>query len=131
MSNNSLEVKKENIFTKIVSFFKNLFGGKKQENIVSENIINEEQKNEKVNTQSDFLDYIRVNKEEKEDPELLRIQEMLEKNEISPASISDEALNEITQMYERQVSNLKKDLEDKKTKINYLKYKLNSPKTNM
>ncbi len=128
MSNNSLEVKKENIFSKIANFFKNLFGSKKQENLVSENVVKEETKERK---ESDFLESIRINKEEKDDPELLRIQEQLEKNEISVFSISDDALHDIKEICDRQVSNLAKELDNKKTELNYLKFKLNNSQTNM
>lgn len=121
MKNNSLIVKEESIFSKIVGFFKRLFG--KEEVVVApivEQKISEEKK--VSNRESDFLSYIQIDK--KENPELMELQRKFEAKEILMSEMSNEQLIELTALYNRQTNELKREIENKKTRIGMLKFKL-------
>ena len=122
MKNNSLIVKEENIFSKIIGFFKKIFGKKEvvEAPIVEEKI---EKEDKKINNrESEFLRYIQINK--KEDPELLELQRKFEAKEILMREMTDEQLIELTALYKRQIEDINRDIENKKTRIGMLKFKV-------
>ena len=136
MKNDYLIEKKENIFTKILDFFKRLF---KKENLnkninenslnnISDSISNNMEKNdygykdERSGEESEFLNYLRIDK--KEDPALLELQSKFENKEVLMSELSDEELIKLNELYIRQIDNMKRELENKKTKIGMLKFKL-------
>ena len=121
MKNNSLIVKEESIFSKIVGFFKRLFG---KEEVVVAPIVEEKISEEKKvsNRESDFLSYIQIDK--KENPELMELQRKFEAKEILMSEMSNEQLIELTALYNRQTNELKREIENKKTRIGMLKFKL-------
>lgn len=121
MKNNSLIVKEESIFSKIVGFFKRLFG---KEEVVVAPIVEEKISEEKKvsNREPDFLSYIQIDK--KENPELMELQRKFEAKEILMSEMSNEQLIELTALYNRQTNELKREIENKKTRIGMLKFKL-------
>ena len=122
MKNNSLIVKEENIFSKIIGFFKKIFGKKEvvEAPIVEEKI---EKEDKKINNrESDFLRYIQINK--KENPELLELQRKFEAKEILMREMTDEQLIELTALYKRQIEEINRDIENKKIRIGMLKFKV-------
>lgn len=124
MENKYLQVKKESIFTKFVNFIKGIFGKK-----VDQKITPQVQSIEFKEKKSDFIKEIRLNKEENKG--LLELQRKYENNEIDLSVMSDEEIHELNLLYKRQVSDLKKTLEDKKTQLDIMKRRVNTYSTNM
>jgi len=124
MENKYLQVRKESIFTRFVNFIKGIFGKKVEQEIPApvETIENKDVK-------SNFFDEIRINKEE--DKELLDLQSKYENNEIDLCVMSNEEIHELNSLYKRQVSDLKKKLDDKKTQLAIMKNRIKSYSANM
>lgn len=143
MKDKYLIEKKENIFTKILNFLKNLFKKDTKNNIEKSDIYsNEIYKNENQSSnynnyisestskkeeyttkyESDFLNYLRV--DNRENPELLELQRRFESKEILMSEMSEKDLIRLNDLYNRQINNMKRDLENKKTKVGMLKFKL-------
>lgn len=132
MKNDYLVERKESIFTKIFKFLRNLFKRNNQE----DNIDNNEEiigKNPEIDNNlksensideydSEFLAYLRVDK--REEPELLELQRKFENKEILMSDMSDIDLIRLNDLYNRQITKMKNDLENKKTKVGMLKFKL-------
>lgn len=115
---------KENIFTKFINFIKRMFGKEEPKQIPTktEVIAKQEQK-------SNFLDELRLYKEE--NPTLLKLQNQYEKSEIDLCVMSNEQIHDLSALYKRQVAELKKKLNDKKTELSIMQDKINSYSTNM
>lgn len=124
MENKYLQVRKESIFTKFINFIKGIFAKKVEQEIPTkiETIENKDVK-------SDFLNNIRIYKEENK--ELLDLQNKYENKEIDLAVMSDEEVHELNLLYKRQISDLKKNLEDKKTQLSIMKHKIKNYSANM
>ena len=124
MENKYLQVRKESIFTRFVNFIKGIFGKKVEQGIPApvETI-------EKKDVKSNFFGEIRINKEE--DKELLELQSKYENNEIDLCVMSNEEIHELNSLYKRQVSDLKKKLDDKKTQLAIMKNRIKSYSANM
>ena len=115
MKNNKLIPYKENIFTKISTFFKKLFSRKKEyiEESVDENVIyNIQQK--KI-----FVENI-VIKENEEEKRLKELQLQYDKGEIDEEDISDEDMDRIIEMYERETEELNAETEKIKIHISQM-----------
>lgn len=142
MKDKYLIEKKENIFTKILNFLKNLFKKDTKNNIEKSDIYSNEiykdenqssnynnsisestSKEEEYTTkyESDFLNYLRV--DNRENPELLELQRRFESKEILMSEMSEKDLIRLNDLYNRQINNMKRDLENKKTKVGMLKFK--------
>ena len=115
---------KENIFTKFINFIKRIFRNEETKQIPAktEGIA-------KQDTKSNFLDELRLYKEE--DPTLLKLQNQYEKNEIDLSVMSNEQIHDLNLLYKRQVSELKKILNDKKTELSIMQHKIKSYSANM
>ena len=143
MKDKYLIEKKENIFTKILKFLKNLFKKDTKNNIEKSDIYSNEiykdenqssnynnsisestSKEEEYTTkyESDFLNYLRV--DNRENPELLELQRRFESKEILMSEMSEKDLIRLNDLYNRPINNMKRDLENKKTKVGMLKFKL-------
>lgn len=143
MKDKYLIEKKENIFTKILNFLKNLFKKDTKNNIEKSDIYSNEiykdenqssnynnsisestSKKEEYTTkyESDFLNYLRV--DNRENPELLELQRRFESKEILMSEMSEKDLIRLNDLYNRQINKMKNDLENKKTKVGMLKFKL-------
>ena len=117
MENKYLQVRRENIFTRFINFIKGIFGYKAKE----ETSIQVE-KVETKDLKSDFLNNIRINKQENE--ELISLQSKYENGEIKLSTLSDEEIDELDLLYKRQVGDLKKKLDDRKTQLNIIKHRM-------
>ena len=132
MKNDYLVERKESIFTKIFKFLRNLFKRNNQEDNIDNNkeIIRKNQeidnnlksKNSIDEYDSEFLAYLRIDK--REEPELLELQRKFENKEILMSDMSDIDLIRLNDLYNRQITKMKNDLENKKTKVGMLKFKL-------
>ena len=132
MKNDYLVERKESIFTKIFKFLRNLFKRNNQEDNIDNNeeIIeknpeidnNFKSENSSDEYDSEFLAYLRIDK--REEPELLELQRKFESKEILMSDMSDIDLIRLNDLYNRQITKMKNDLENKKTKVGMLKFKL-------
>ena len=115
---------KENIFTRFFNFIKRIFGKEEPKQIPekTEETISQEPK-------PNFIDELKLYKEE--DQTLLKLQNQYEKNEIDLSTMSNEQIHDLNSLYKRQVSELKKKLNDKKTELNIMQNKIKSYSENM
>lgn len=125
MSNNT----KENFFIRISNFFKNIFNRNEVKQITS---VTDSLSNEKISSdfkennfqkeKSKFIDDIKINKEE--DPILLELQNQYERDEIDLNVLSDEQIDDLHELYKRQVIELKNTLDNKKTELIIVQHKM-------
>lgn len=114
---------KENIFTRFINFIKRMFGKEEPKQILAKTEVITKQE-----PKSNFLDELRLYKE---DPTLLKLQNQYEKSEIDLCVMSNEQIHDLSSLYKRQVSELKKKLNDKKTELSIMQHKIKSYSTNM
>lgn len=110
MRNNNLIEYKENIFIRIINFFKRIISKK---HIVESN--DEEQINSKPNKDS-FIENIII-KENEEEKILKVLQMQYDKGEIDEEDISDEDIDKLIEMYDKQTEELNADTERRKNHI--------------
>lgn len=115
MMNNKLIPYKENIFTKISNFFKKLFSRKKEyiEESVDENLIYNIQQKE------NFVENI-VIKDNEEEKRLKALQLQYDNGEIDEEYISDEDIDKLIEMYERETEELNDETEKIKIHISQM-----------
>lgn len=118
MENKYLQVRKENIFTKFINFFRKVFY--REQNIKEEKNVNIETENIK----KDFLNEIKL--EHEEDSVLINLQKKYENKEIELSSMSDEEIHNLNLLYKRQIEDLSKKLDNKKTELNMIKNRIKS-----
>lgn len=130
--NKSLQVRKENIFTKFLNFFKNLFKTKKQElGYIQQDIILEKERVQNIVTpevKRDFKSEIKIGQENNE---LLYLQKKFENNEVTISSMSNEQIRDLIILYKEQVRNLKAKINEKKSELNTRKSKLENYSVNI
>ena len=98
---------KFNLFGKIKNFFKNLFS-KKDTKVVEEEITEEETINE-------FKEYIKMT--EDEETKLLDLQNRYRRGEIAENDLTDEQIDALCDLYDKQIEELKKSIKIKEEKI--------------
>lgn len=115
MMNNKLIPYKENIFTKISNFFKKLFFRKKEyieESVDEKTIYNIQQK-------ENFVENIVIKENEKE-KRLKELQLQYDNGEIDEEDISDEDMDRLIEMYEKETEELNKETEKIKIHISQM-----------
>lgn len=121
MNNNLPVIKKDgNIFIKIKLFFKTLF--KLDNNVLSYNYAVEQGDFMSIKN-NDFASSLRV-EENKEEKELLKLQEKFEQGLIKEEDLSQEQIDKLEELYNKQIEELNQGLLDKKNKIVYIKKQL-------
>ncbi len=105
-----IERNESTIFGKIKNFFRNLFKKKEISKISEEKEvdINEEKKQE-------FKEYVK--KTEDEDTQLLDLQRRYRKGEIGDNDLTEEQIEALCDLYDRQIISLKKSIEAKQQQI--------------
>lgn len=116
-------VKKENIFTKVINFFRIALYKKHQK--VEESVVI----NTNINSKNNFLNKIKL--EHEEDAELLRLQKQYENKEIELSSLSEEEIDKLNSLYKRQIEDLNKKLDNQKTELNIVKNRLKNYATSV
>ena len=113
MKNNKLVLYKESIFTKIFNFFKNLFF--KKNNALE---INNESFSYNYNNKEkeEFIEDIQI-KEDREEKRLRELQKLYDNGYIDEDDISDEDIDKLIVMYEKETEELNKDTEIRKMNI--------------
>ncbi len=110
MMNNNLIPYKENIFTKISKYFQKIF---------SKKIANKETKLEFNQIKNNFLENIKI----PEDTELNRLKKLqlqYDNGDIEEDDISEEDIEKICEMYEKETEELNADTEKRKIHIAYM-----------
>lgn len=112
MMNNKLMPYKENIFTKISNFFKKLFFRKNKDisKSIDETLIYNKQCKE------NFIDNILI-KEDEEEKRLKTIQLQYDNEEIDEEDMSDEDIDKLCKLYEKETDELNADTERRKNHI--------------
>ena len=102
------------LFGKIKNFFKNLFG-KKQAEVVNEEIVEKEVSN-------DFKESIKMT--EDEETKLLDLQRRYRRGEIAENDLTDEQIEALCDLYDKQIEELKESIRIKEEKIAERKRKI-------
>ena len=120
--NNNLPIKKEdgNIFAKIKTFFKTLF--KLNNNVPNYNYAVEQGDVMSIKN-NDFTSSIKI-EENNEEKELLKLQEKFEQGIIQEEDLSQEQVDKLEQLYNKQIEELNEKFLDNKDKIISIKKKL-------
>lgn len=121
MEDRYLEVRKENIFNKITSFFKNIF--RKKTNIETPQQV--ETKEEKEVQNNNFIEAFN---KENDDQKLLKLQNQFENNEIDISVFTNDELEKLYLLYEKQNEELRKILADKLNQLDIIKRRIESYK---
>lgn len=98
---------KINLFGKIKNFFKNLFG-KRQVEVVQEETVEKEVSNE-------FKESIKMT--EDEETKLLDLQRRYRRGEIAENDLTDEQIDALCDLYDKQIEELKESIRIKEEKI--------------
>jgi len=115
MMNNKLILYKENIFTKISNFFKKLFFRKKE--YITESI---DEKSTDANQQKNyFIENILI-KQNEEEKRLKILQLQYDNGEIDEEDISDEDMDKLIEMYEKETEELNGETEKIKIHISQM-----------
>lgn len=123
MENKSLQVRKENVFSKVINFIKGLFKIN-EETPIAKPVI-EKVKVEPATT--NFMDSIKI---EQDDPSIMKLQKQFENNEMDLCLMSNEEVHSLNSLYNKQIANLKDKLNIKKTELNLLKSRVQNLSTN-
>lgn len=106
---NLIQKEEKGIFNKIKKFFKNLFDrNKNADNTVKENNIEKEE-------HSNFKEYIKMT--EDEETQLLELQRKYRAGEIAENDLTDEQIDALSKLYDKQIEDLKKSIALKEQKI--------------
>ena len=114
---------KENIFIRFTNFIKRIFGNKELKQISEKTEVIKKQE-----ANSNLLDELRLYSQE--DSTLLKLQNQYEKGEIDLCVMSNEQIHDLNLLYKRQVSELRKELNNKKTELNIMQQKIKSYSSN-
>lgn len=112
-----IEVNENSIFYKIKNFFRNLFKKQKNINATSKIFSNDNTGND--TQKKKFLEDIR--NIENEETKLLKLQKQYRNGEIKESELTEIQYQSLCDLYDKQISNLKKSNEFRKQKI--LQYK--------
>lgn len=115
-----IEINESSIFYKIKNFFRKLFKKQKIDNTVSETFSNNKIEND--TQKQKFLETIK--NIENEETKLLKLQKQYRKGEIKEEDLTETQYKSLCDLYDRQISNLKKSNEIRKQKILQYRNKL-------
>ena len=108
-----VKVNENSIFYRIKQFFKNLFHKKEYTDAsITENVIDIKTNEEKRNS---FKEEIK--KVENEETLLLKLQKQYRNGEIKEEDLTDEQINSLCKLYDKQISNLKRSNDIRKQKL--------------
>jgi len=121
----SITVVKETFFDKIKKIFKNLFSGTKKEELTKE--INTDTIQIDNKQKEEFIKNIKI-EENKEKQRLIKLQTMIRNKEIDEKEISKEDEIKLRKLYEIQINNLNRTIEEHRKAIVKIKNKLSTNK---
>ena len=105
---NLTEKREKGLFSNIKNFFRNLFSKKQVQEIGKENAIINEQT-------SSFKESVKTI--ENEETQLLDLQERYRRGEITENDLTDEQIEALCDLYDRQIEELKRTIKIKEEKI--------------
>jgi len=121
----SITVVKETFFDKIKKIFKNLFSGTKKEELTKE--INTDTIQIDNKQKQEFTKNIKI-EENKEKQTVIKLQTMIRNKEIDEKEISKEDEIKLRKLYEIQINNLNRTIEEHRKAIVKIKNKLSTNK---
>ena len=110
-----VQVNENNIFYRIKRFFKNLFNKNKETTDNYAIIENTNSLVEDENKKNSFMESIK--NIENEETKLLKLQKQYRSGEIKEEDLSQEQINSLCALYDKQIANLKKSNEIRKQKL--------------
>ena len=112
---NLIERNENNIFGKIKNFFRKIFSNNKEstENQVDDTILEEAEKS------YNFREYIK--RTEDDETEIFDLQQRYRRGEIADSDLTQEQINSLCMLYDKQIEDLKRTIESKEQQI--AKYK--------
>ena len=106
--------KKESFFSKVKNFFKGLFKKKVKE--TTNETVNDETTS--VTENNSFKDDIKVVEEEQsEDMKIIELQRRYRRGEIAESDLTKEQIEDLSDLYDRQIEALRKVIEEKEQQI--------------
>ncbi|HJJ18198.1 MAG TPA: hypothetical protein OIM61_02850 [Clostridiaceae bacterium] len=111
-----VQVNRNEIFNKIKMFFKNLFS---KNNVIDNNCYTIEDEKNNENIKKSFMESIR--NIEDEEIKLLKLQKQYRNGEIKEEELTEEQVNSLCALYDKQIANLRKSNQIRKQKL--LKYR--------
>ena len=100
------------IFNKIKMFFKNLFS---KNNVIDNNCYTIEDEKNNENIKKSFMESIR--NIEDEETKLLKLQKQYRNGEIKEEELTEEQVNSLCALYDKQIANLRKSNQIRKQKL--------------
>ena len=104
----NLVEKKEGFFQKVKNFFKGLFKKKEEKTLREEKSALKEE--------NSFKENIRIEEKIKED-EIFELQKRFRRGEIAQSDLTEEQIEAIGELYDRQIAALKKIIEEKEKQL--------------
>lgn len=114
-NSNELTVVKENIIDKIKNFFKKLFSKKEEEKQVE--IVQTKKEN-------DFINSVKI-EEDNEEKRLLKLQSLIAEDVITEEELPEEDVEALHKLYDKQILDLKKQIDEYREKILKLRMNIN------
>ena len=127
-----LTVVKTTVFDKIKKFFKILFLKNKKniedDEILADNTVKSEQSIQMENlnktSSNDFVNNVKV-EEDTEEARLIKLQNLIAEDVIKEEELPDEDIKALNKLYDKQILELKKNIDEYKQKIVKLREKIN------
>lgn len=107
---NLIEKNEKSIFGRIKNFFRKLFN--KKENVVNETV---EESSASVKENNEFKEYIKMT--EDEETKLLELQARYRRGEIGQNDLTEDQIDALCDLYDKQIEELKKSIKIKEEKI--------------
>ena len=107
-----VQVNRNGIFNKIKMFFKNLFS---KNNVIDNNCYTIEDEKNNENIKNSFMESIR--NIEDEETKLLKLQKQYRSGEIKEEELTEEQVNSLCALYDKQIANLRKSNQIRKQKL--------------
>lgn len=109
-----VQVNENSIFYKIKQFFRSLFY-RTNSNVESINVTETTTINNQESNKSSFMEEIR--NIENEETKLLKLQKQYRSGEIKEEELTEEKVNSLCALYDKQIENLRKSNENRKQKL--------------
>ncbi len=116
MGNNYLQVRKENIFKKIINYIRRKVQGTKEQ---SNNEINSNENSNIDTKKNDFINSLRVTPEVPDELKMLR--EDFEKGLVDIDDLADEQVEKLNDLYDKLIPTYEQELENEKRVYEFFK----------
>lgn len=116
-NSNELMVVKENLLDKIKNFFKKLFSKKQEDKIEEVETVVEEKEN-------NFIKNVKI-EEDNEEKRLLKLQALIVEEVITEDELPQEDIKSLNMLYDKQILDLKKSIDEYREKILKLRMNIN------